>query len=201
MLLNALQAHWRKVQSLGLAQCYMLSDPTLKHFVKKMAAINFCQLPFVTTTWLAVQLEALQIPYVDELVPYFDSTWMNRQFKCHQWNYFNFKRPCTNNHVEGWHSCWKKVNHIPTSMRSMMSSRGRSKHKDETADAGSWRHCVKKIAAISFCPLPFVMTKPKQKRLFHKNKKRNHHRSVGRKSSEWYIDQQFKLMSSGIDNI
>jgi len=31
------------------------------------------------------------------------------QFKCHQWNYFNFEGPRTNNHVEGWHSRLKKV--------------------------------------------------------------------------------------------
>ena len=76
-----MQARWRKVQSLGLAQCYMSSDPTLKHFVKKMAAYSFCRLTFVRTAWLAVQQEAPQIPHVDELVSYFDSTWMNGQFK------------------------------------------------------------------------------------------------------------------------
>ena len=42
-----MQALWRKVQSLGLALCYMSSDPTLKHFVKKMAAISFCPLPLL----------------------------------------------------------------------------------------------------------------------------------------------------------
>ena len=26
------------------------------------------------------------------------------QFKHHEWNYFNFEGPCTNNHVEGRHS-------------------------------------------------------------------------------------------------
>ena len=44
-----MQALWRKVQSLGLAQCYMSLDPTLKHFIKKMAAISFCPLSFVRT--------------------------------------------------------------------------------------------------------------------------------------------------------
>ena len=34
---------------------------------------------------------------------------MNGQFKHHQWNYFNFEGPCTNNHVEGRHSRLKKV--------------------------------------------------------------------------------------------
>ena len=78
-------------------------------FIKKMAAISFCPLSFVKTAWLDVQQEAPQIPHVDDLVLYFNSTWMNGQFKHHQWNYFNFKGPRTNNHVEGWHSRLKKV--------------------------------------------------------------------------------------------
>ena len=24
------------------------------------------------------------------------------------WNYFNYDGPCINNHVEGWHNCFKK---------------------------------------------------------------------------------------------
>ena len=56
-----------------------------------------------------MQQEAPQIPHVDELVSYFDSTWMNGQFKRHQWNYFNFEGPHTNNHVEACHSRLKKV--------------------------------------------------------------------------------------------
>ena len=67
----------------------MLSNPTLKHFVKKMAAISFCSLPFVRTTWLAVQQEALQIPHVDELVLYFDSTWILRS-NCEETSYIPF---------------------------------------------------------------------------------------------------------------
>ena len=63
-----MQALWRKLQSLSLAQCDMSSDPTLKHFVKKMAAISFCPLPFVRTPWLAVQKEAPRIHHMDELV-------------------------------------------------------------------------------------------------------------------------------------
>ena len=31
------------------------------------------------------------------------------QFKHHEWNYFNFKGPRTNYHVEGWHSRLNKV--------------------------------------------------------------------------------------------
>ena len=43
-----------------VSRSYMSSVPTLKHFVKKMTAISFSPLPFVRTTWLAVQQEAPQ---------------------------------------------------------------------------------------------------------------------------------------------
>ena len=85
-----------------------------------MTAISFSPLPFVRTTWLAVQQEAPQIPHVDVLVSYFDSTWMHEQFKRHQWNYFNVKGPRTNNHVEGWHSKLNKVDDLLV-MGSQMS--------------------------------------------------------------------------------
>ena len=58
---------------------------------------------------LLVKLIANRSERFMELVSYFDSTWMNGQFKHHQWNYFNFEGPHTNNHVEGWHSKLKKV--------------------------------------------------------------------------------------------
>ena len=61
------------------------------------------------TYWLAVQQEAPQIPRVDELVGYFESTWISGQYRFRQWNYFDFEGPRTNNNVEGWHSRLKKV--------------------------------------------------------------------------------------------
>ena len=104
-----MQSIWRKIQSLGLADVYRSSDPTLKLFVQKMAAIAFCSPSFVHPAWLGVQQEAPQILQVDSLVEYFDSTWINGQFQFQQWNYFDFDGPRTNNHVEGWHLYLKKV--------------------------------------------------------------------------------------------
>ena len=48
-------------------------------------------------------------PRVDELVAYFESTWISGQYRFRQWNYFDFQGPRTNNNVEGWHSRLKKV--------------------------------------------------------------------------------------------
>ena len=57
--------------------------------------------------------------------------WMG-QFKRHQWNYFNFKGPRTNNNVQGLHSRLKKV------WDHWCLQEGRSEHKGENADDGSW---------------------------------------------------------------
>ena len=85
----------------------MLSNPTLKHFVEKMAAISFCSLPFVRTAWLAVQQKAPQIPHMDELVSYFDSTWINEQFKALPISVWNFVTERTTSTSKG---------HAPTAM-------------------------------------------------------------------------------------
>ena len=57
-----MQAIWRKVQALGLTDNYCdPQDPTIKHFVQKMAAISFGPPGFVPTAWLGVQQVAPQI--------------------------------------------------------------------------------------------------------------------------------------------
>ena len=98
------------MQSLGLAGEYNCPiDDTFKMFVNKMAAVAFCPPQFVRTAWLGVKQEAPQVSRVDELLSYFEQTWMIGQFHPRQWNYFDFEGPRTNNHVEGWHSRLKKV--------------------------------------------------------------------------------------------
>ena len=107
-----MQAIWRKVQSLGLAEEYKAENQEnqeLKKFVQKMAAVSFCPPTFVRPAWLAVQQEAPNLPQVDQLIAYFDHTWLNGQFPCRSWNYFDHPGPRTNNHVEGWHSRMNKV--------------------------------------------------------------------------------------------
>ena len=57
-----MQAKWRKVQALGLTDNYCNpQDPTLKHFVQKMAAVSFCPPAFVPTAWLGVQQRHLRL--------------------------------------------------------------------------------------------------------------------------------------------
>ena len=74
-----------------------------------MAAVAFCPPQFVRMAWLAVQQKVPNISNADQLVSYFDQTWMNGQFNYRQWNYFDYTGPRTNNNVEGWHSRLSKV--------------------------------------------------------------------------------------------
>ena len=104
-----MQAIWRKVQALGLAEEYKSSNQQLKRFVQKMASVAFCPPTFVRTAWLAVQQEAPNVLQIDHLVQYFNETWLNGQFTIQQWNYFDYTGPRTNNHLKGWHSRLKKV--------------------------------------------------------------------------------------------
>lgn len=46
---------------------------------------------------------------VEHFITYFDTTWINGQFRLHQWNYYDYDGPRTNNHVEGWHSRLKRI--------------------------------------------------------------------------------------------
>ena len=96
-------------KSLGLAEEYKAENQELKKSVQKMAAVSFCPPTFVRPAWLAVQQDAQNLPQVDQLIAYFDHTWLNGQFPCRSWNYFDHPGPRTNNHMEGWHSRLKKV--------------------------------------------------------------------------------------------
>ena len=64
---------------------------------------------FVRVAWQGLKQEAPVVDHIDDFVSYFESTWLDGQFRLHQWNYFNYSGPRTNNHVEGWHSRLKRI--------------------------------------------------------------------------------------------
>ena len=112
LLLPLLPRNLRKVQALGLQQEYRSEDGILKSFVQKTAATRFVPLPppsFIRVAWQGVQQEASESDNVDDFITYFDSTWINGQFRLKQWNYYDYDGPRTNNHVEGWHSRLKWI--------------------------------------------------------------------------------------------
>ena len=97
------------MQSLGLQEEYRAEDSALKKFVQKLAATAFCPPAFMRLAWQGTQQEAPTMDHVDDLVTYFDRTWVNGNYKLSQWNYYDFEEPRTNNHIEGWHTRLKKI--------------------------------------------------------------------------------------------
>ena len=112
---NIPQAIWRKVQLLGLAEEYKAENQVLKRFVQKMAAVSFCPPAFVRPAWLAIQQEAPDLLQGDQLVTYFDNTWLNGQFSSEAGTTLTTR---TNNHVEGWHSRLKNVVEKPQKLQA-----------------------------------------------------------------------------------
>ena len=46
---------------------------------------------------------------IEELQSYFENTWLNGSYPISIWNYHKVDGPCTNNHIEGWHSKISRV--------------------------------------------------------------------------------------------
>ena len=97
------QAIWRKVQNLGLQTTYQ-DEPDFKTFVSKMVALAFCDQRFIRVVWTGLKDTAPAVDGVDDLVEYFERTWLNGSFPARMWNFFEVDGPRTNNHVEGWHA-------------------------------------------------------------------------------------------------
>ena len=108
------QSIWRKVQNLGLQTMYR-DNPTFKAFVSKMVALSFCPKSFVRVVWMGLKAEAPEVHRIEELVSYFEKTWLNGSYPIKIWNYHKVDGPRTNNPVEGWHD---KINRVAGKPRS-----------------------------------------------------------------------------------
>ena len=52
--------------------------------------------------WQSLQEEAPEVDGIDDFVSYCNSTCIRGQYRIQQWNYFDYYRPRTNNHIKGW---------------------------------------------------------------------------------------------------
>ena len=93
LLIIHIWSNSHKVQSLGLQEEYRAKDSALKKFVQKMAATAFCPPPFMQLAWQRTQQEAPTMYRVDDLVTYFDRTWVNGSYKLSHWNYYDYEGP------------------------------------------------------------------------------------------------------------
>ena len=98
----------RKIQQIGLQVAYR-EDQNLNRFVRKTAALAFVPRRYVRLAWQAVKAEAPQLPRIQELTAYYETTWLVGSYPLPLWNVFESGSTRTNNHVEGWHNRLKKV--------------------------------------------------------------------------------------------
>ena len=59
--------------------------------------------------WAGLKADEPQIHGIDDLIAYFEHTWLGDQFAPAKWNVYSEKRPRTNNNLEGWHTKAQKV--------------------------------------------------------------------------------------------
>ena len=85
------------------------NDPDTRSFIQKTTAIAFVLLSFVHIVLDAIIADAPLLPDADDFIKYVESTWLNGSFLPRTWNYHYYVGPHTNNHLEGWHNCLKKI--------------------------------------------------------------------------------------------
>ena len=102
------QCLWRKVQRIGLVEEYK-ENPDFRDFIQRSAALAFVPVNFVRVAWMGVKAQMPDDPRLMEYADYFDTTWMDGQFKLPMWNHHANTGPRTNNHIEGWHNRLKRI--------------------------------------------------------------------------------------------
>ena len=116
------QCIWRKIQSLGLTAAYRESDEKFALSAKSMAAVAFVPVADVHAAFEELISGANFDPRMEEVVEYFENTWLGRQsalgsrqepiFPVELWNMYERSKNNehrTNNHIEGWHRRFQAV--------------------------------------------------------------------------------------------
>ena len=59
--------------------------------------------------WNGLKAEMPNDEKIREIAAYFDEAWFDSDIRPHIWNYYRHCGPRTNNHLEGWHNCMKRI--------------------------------------------------------------------------------------------
>ena len=109
------QAIHRKLQSLGLQTEYQTNGSDTCKFFCRVLALPFIVIRYVRMAWAGLKADEPQIQGINDLITYFEHTWLGGQFAPAKWNVYSEKSPRTNNNLEGWHTKVQKVvgkNHL-----------------------------------------------------------------------------------------
>ena len=98
------QCIWRRVQQSHLITSFR-DDDVVRSLVRRLMAVAFLPIVAIRPSFVSLQQEAetLNNANCNELLDYFQGTWLNGQFPLQLWNVHN-RSTRTNNHIEGWHS-------------------------------------------------------------------------------------------------
>ena len=85
------------------------NDEDVKKFIRKCIALAFVPIRFVRIAWQGLKAGHPAIPRMDEFISYMEDTWIAGMSPINMWNVYQGTGPRTNNHLEGWHNCLKKI--------------------------------------------------------------------------------------------
>ena len=116
------QCIWRHIQRLGLVTAYRERDGKFALSAKSLAALAFVPVPDVYAAFTELLSSSSFDPRMDEVVEYFENTWIGRLsalgsrqdpiFEVQLWNVYERTKNGeyrTNNNVEGWHRRFQSV--------------------------------------------------------------------------------------------
>ena len=98
------QAVYRRVQKIGLAALYG-SDDRVRNFVRKLYALALLPHEHVAGAFATLQRKGARFGNldIDQLMTYFDKTWISgERWSPEDWTVYR-KKIRTNNDLEGWH--------------------------------------------------------------------------------------------------
>lgn len=116
------QCVWRKVQNLGLSSAYREEDGRFAISVKTLTALAFVPVANVIPAFHELISSSNFDPRMQEVVDYFENTWIGRQprigerlqptFSIELWNLYDRTKndqARTNNNLEGWHTRFQSL--------------------------------------------------------------------------------------------
>ena len=128
------QAIWRRVQLLGLVTHY--EDSVVRRIVRSLMGLAFVPRLIVRQTFTTIKaMNTTDLPAVEQLLDYFESTWINGTFPVSMWNMYK-QELRTNNKVEGWHNSLNQavrkshpnIYELLTTLKEEQAATDRTKH-------------------------------------------------------------------------
>ncbi|CAF0913228.1 unnamed protein product [Brachionus calyciflorus] len=97
------QAIFKKIVGFGLKRLYCTNE-IYSNWLSKLMNLSFVPLNYVVDAFQLLKLSKPNDLKIDEIIAYFNNTWLEGQYDLQLWNHAFTVGPRTNNHTEGFHS-------------------------------------------------------------------------------------------------